>query len=132
MSPPDHFCQMLHERKDVRDFLHKLYSVNPKGGARKRRALLEAATGPQLQALIYVLFYICKKKIPVKAGQAQRILKSKGGPFLKKTFGSAESVGKLVNGSRRAKLENLNRISCYYSLLFLLFNKKKKQKTVSN
>lgn len=128
MYPPADFCQMLHEKSDIRDFLHKLYSINPKGGAKKRRTVLNAASAPQVNALIYVIFYIFQKEIGIKKEHAVRIHKCKKIKFLRETFGSAASVTKLLNSNKRLKLEKLQKFTAYHWLLFMLFNKKKKSK----
>lgn len=77
---------------DNSDFLEKLYS----GSRHKKRKLIKTASLEELQVLAKIVGAVILKKIPVPQSVKEGLQKTRRKTFLKKTFGSAAAVKRVL------------------------------------
>lgn len=106
----------------IRDkvFLKQLYS-GP--NVVKNKSILLSAENSELNTLLYYLHFVANGKIPITKNNFQALKKSKKLTFIQKKIEKDADLSKLVNSSRKIKLNFLIKISTSFpNLLYALFN----------
>lgn len=128
MAPSEEYCKTLREDPALRDFLYELYSQNPRNSAKQRRSLFKGATAAQLNFTALTLFFVFSKDIKIEATKHAPFI-CKGGKlkYVLSHFGSKQALNTFLRSSKANREGILSNINCYHSLLYYLFNRKKKR-----
>lgn len=118
------YLRHLHSDAELRDFLHKLYSLGEGVPKKKRERLLKTASSEQLNFVIQTLHWIMRHEIHISAEHSKKIIKSCAGPLLLNHFGPLIAVKGLQRETKEKRIAILARVTCYHNLLWAMFNKK--------